>query len=553
DRIGIDNYRYGDPTYVAPGVADVAVVDTRTGEARKLFADKRQMRAFEWSPDAARLAFLLREGDWFRLAIWERANGKVRFVDMPSDRIIAENASLQWTPDGAKLLVPMRNSEWLRTSKERFDREVKGPIVVQSSSDPFLSWEAIRRLSMSQSVALYDVAAHRFQDIVSENALGSYSLAGDGQSLRFERDITRKTIYEEIFGRENRLLAKSVAGGEPRVLLPTTKGLTLQWSGDGRSYAYAKEGKIFLATLAGGEPKQIAGTDEPKRDSTASPATPADSAERARRTRERLSPVRLSYDGAWLIASNREGLWLIDTGTGARERFHEVADEQENKEAPRWTVAAWSRDGNDIYLAYAARTQWERGLFRYDRRAKQLRQLFKDARFYSSPELSDDGRTMVLTIAEGNQPADIYVSDTEARDVRRLTNGNPDIGAKVGRTALVDYLDVDGNKLCGVLYYPLDYREGTRYPTVFIVYETFFDDRFNSTIAYLTSNGYAVMQPSVTLEQGYPGEAWMKGVTAAANKLIDMDIADKDRLGVHGTSYGGYATNLLVTQTNRFA
>ncbi|HET9425433.1 MAG TPA: prolyl oligopeptidase family serine peptidase, partial [Gemmatimonadaceae bacterium] len=68
----------------------------------------------------------------------------------------------------------------------------------------------------------------------------------------------------------------------------------------------------------------------------------------------------------------------------------------------------------------------------------------------------------------------------------------------------------------------------------------------------LTSNGYAVMQPSVNLEIGYPGESWTKGVTAAANKLIEMGVADSSRLGVHGTSYGGYATNLLITQTNRF-
>jgi dipeptidyl aminopeptidase/acylaminoacyl peptidase len=156
-------------------------------------------------------------------------------------------------------------------------------------------------------------------------------------------------------------------------------------------------------------------------------------------------------------------------------------------------------------------------------------------------------------MAEGNRPSNVYVADADLRNVKQLTNANPSIGTKLGRTALIDYLDVDGTKLYGVLYYPVDYREGTRYPTVFIVYETFFDDRFNGTIAYLTSNGYAVMQPSVTLEQGYPGEGWMKGVTAAANKLIDMGIADKDKLGVHGTSYGGYATNLLVTQTNRFA
>jgi dipeptidyl aminopeptidase/acylaminoacyl peptidase len=60
------------------------------------------------------------------------------------------------------------------------------------------------------------------------------------------------------------------------------------------------------------------------------------------------------------------------------------------------------------------------------------------------------------------------------------------------------------------------------------------------------------MQPSVEFETGFPEEAWEKGVTAAANKLIEMGIADPDKLGVQGQSYGGYATNLLITQTNRF-
>jgi dipeptidyl aminopeptidase/acylaminoacyl peptidase len=44
----------------------------------------------------------------------------------------------------------------------------------------------------------------------------------------------------------------------------------------------------------------------------------------------------------------------------------------------------------------------------------------------------------------------------------------------------------------------------------------------------------------------------VKGVTSAANKLIEMGVADSSKLGVHGTSYGGYATNLLITQTRRF-
>ena len=78
------------------------------------------------------------------------------------------------------------------------------------------------------------------------------------------------------------------------------------------------------------------------------------------------------------------------------------------------------------------------------------------------------------------------------------------------------------------------------------------EDSVDATTMYLASRGYAVMKPSVAFETGYPGEAWLKGVTAAANKLIDMGLADSSKLGVHGTSYGGYATNLLITQTNRF-
>ena len=87
---------------------------------------------------------------------------------------------------------------------------------------------------------------------------------------------------------------------------------------------------------------------------------------------------------------------------------------------------------------------------------------------------------------------------------------------------------------------------------MFELYETFFDNGFNARAAYLTNHGYVVFHPSVNLVVGRPGEAWVKGVTSAANRLIEIGIADPERLGVHGTSYGGYATALLITQTDRF-
>src|SRR5688500_14597663 len=176
DRIGIDNYRFGDPTYIAPSVAAISVFDTRTGTAQKLFPEKRQARAFEWSPDGARLAFLLRDGDVFRPVIWERANGRLRNLTLPAGTHAADNATLQWTEDGTRLLIALRTEEWRSAARRRFEREVKGPIVTMSSKDPFLSWDEIRRLPLRQSLALVDVASGRVQPIMPETMVRSYQL-----------------------------------------------------------------------------------------------------------------------------------------------------------------------------------------------------------------------------------------------------------------------------------------------------------------------------------------------------------------------------------------
>jgi dipeptidyl aminopeptidase/acylaminoacyl peptidase len=154
-------------------------------------------------------------------------------------------------------------------------------------------------------------------------------------------------------------------------------------------------------------------------------------------------------------------------------------------------------------------------------------------------------------IGENGRPADLWLGEAARFVPKRLVESNPQWASRaLPSTKLVEYLDADGRSQFGVLTMPAG--GGRALPTVFSVYEDFFDDSFDATTMLLASRGYAVMKPSVTFETGYPGEAWLKGVTASANKLIEMGVADSSKLGVHGTSYGGYATNLLITQTNRF-
>ena len=555
DRIGVDNYRFGDPTYIAPQLARVWVIDTRNAATREVFADKRQVRALHWSPDGKHLAMLVLNGQVYEPAIWD--GSRVANVPLPPGKYVAETGDLAWTRDSSALLIPLRSLEWRQKEKDRFAYETRGPVVVHSSKEPFLAWDDVRRMPLVRTLAAYDLKTGGFREIVPEKKISSYSVGEDGSFITYSEDITQKTDYDYIFGTDDQVRVASLTGvevsGEARTIIKSTRGLDLIWSRDGRHYAYSKEGKVFYASIDDKQPRQIAGEveqpaakmeDKPKADSLSE-------AEKKKKEKDRFKAVRLDPKGAKLVAANNEGLWLIDTSNSAKELFLKMPED--DKQAPRYEVVDWSADGENIFLSYSSRTGWERGFVRYNIRTKALSELLKDWRLYSGFRLSRNGATAVFASGEGNHPLDLYAADADLKAVRRLTDLNPQLKQKsLGKTQLVSYLDADGNKLHGVLYLPADHEPGKKYPTVFSLYEDFFDDGFNPTISVLNANGFAVMQPSVTLETGFPGEAWLKGVTAAANKLIEMGIADPDRLGIMGVSYGGYAVNLLVTQTNRF-
>ena len=88
---------------------------------------------------------------------------------------------------------------------------------------------------------------------------------------------------------------------------------------------------------------------------------------------------------------------------------------------------------------------------------------------------------------------------------RQLTDLNPQLDAvQLTHSELVEYLDVDGEKLYGILYYPIDYEAGRKYPLVAEIYETFFDNGYNANMNLLASQGWFGFRPSVDLEIGLP-------------------------------------------------
>jgi len=535
DGLGFVAARDGDPSYVRPAPVRLLLMNAATGDTSAILSAPRTLGAVAWSPDGARLAIATRDSVP-ALLVWERANRRLRTLSLGGARL-AENSEVAWTKDG-RLLVSVRERGWLDEVRARFDSLVRGPISVQDGTEPFLAWDVLRRLGNRALLVSWHPGTGRLDTLVTAAQLSSWSSSPDGSAITWREDRTAKTNYEGGATNEARMMAR-VGGGAPRVLFASMRGITLSQAADGRRYAFARDGAIHVASVDDTTPRRVIGPPPRARGDTA----------RADSTRdERWSLVRFSPTADAVVASTRDGLHLVNTADGSRRTLHVVTD---TITGARATLADWSADGRTLLLSVASRTAWDRALVRVDVASGAMDTLVRDGRLYGSPRLAPDAGRLALTIAQHGAPADLWLADGRLQAPRRVLVSNPQLADRtLPVTQLVSYLDVDGVRQHGVLTLPT--ANARNLPTLFSVYESFFDDAFDATTMYLASHGYAVMKPSVSFEIGFPGEAWLKGVTASANRLIELGVADSARLGVHGTSYGGYATNLLVTQTNRF-
>ncbi len=137
------------------------------------------------------------------------------------------------------------------------------------------------------------------------------------------------------------------------------------------------------------------------------------------------------------------------------------------------------------------------------------------------------------------------------------------------RQRLVEYRGADGDPLNALVLLPHDYQEGKRYPVLTWVYagdvvrkirrrpplaDKFSENTLN--LLPLLARGYVVLLPSIPLPpEGKPADPMIelpKGVIPAVDRLIELGIADPDRLAVGGHSYGGYSAYAMIATTNRF-
>jgi dipeptidyl aminopeptidase/acylaminoacyl peptidase len=154
---------------------------------------------------------------------------------------------------------------------------------------------------------------------------------------------------------------------------------------------------------------------------------------------------------------------------------------------------------------------------------------------------------------------------------KQVATVQPAFTAPLGRSEPLTWKSPDGQAVEGILTYPVDYRPGTKVPLLLVIHggpAGVFVRLFTGTagtypIAAFAARGYAVLRANPRGSSGY-GKAfryanrgdWGGGdyrdLMSGVDKVIEMGVADPDRLGVMGWSYGGFMTSWVVTQTKRF-
>ena len=548
DRLGIDQWRHGDPTYIMPNLSDAAVLDTETGKLQPLFETKKQVRNLVWSPDGTILAFFLREGEGFVLRTYNRKTQKHKEIRLKTRKQIASNSFLQWTKDGSSLLLALRESGWAEKSRAVFEEATVGPITVYDSSRPFLKWEALGHRSSLILPCQVNLKTQEVRELLPEGHYSRIRTSGNDSFMTYVVTKHLKTTYRERNGREYELFRLDLKeGAKPRSLLKMgTKLLRISWNkeeneaGDGTRFAWADKGDIFLGSAEDGEISNLTKNLSPKN---------KDGDPGIKRGEMRFSLIRFSPEGTRLLLQSGTDLWLMNYKNREMERAYSFPKNSNTKNS----IAAWSPDGRYLYMTHNTTNRWERGFLRYDLQKKHLKDLVKDSNTYGGLTMSADGRKFFYSSSNGDLPSDYYMTDKDFSKPIRLTNLNPWIASrKLTRSELISYLDTDGHRLYGVLYYPVDYVPGKKYPLVCQIYQQFFNNGYNPMMNIITNQGWFGLRPSVHLTAGYP-EGWVKGVTAAINTLIERGLVDSSKLGIQGTSFGGFGVSMLITQTDRFA
>ena len=285
-------------------------------------------------------------------------------------------------------------------------------------------------------------------------------------------------------------------------------------------------------------------------------------------TRAARSKPEWSPDGRWIAflegderkygAYNMEHLTLVASDASAAPvRFKASEDIDRGVSSPRF-----SPDGTwlmflvtDNRSVYPARAKVNGG---------PVERLMKPPIVLSS--WNTNGGHGVLLSGGDTKSTEIYV--VEGNGLRQLTHQNDSLFAELdlGATEEVCFKSKDGTEVCGLLTYPVGYVKGTKVPLLLRIHggpNGQDQHSFSAERQFFAANGYAVLAVNYRGSSGRGrmfsrsifadwGNYEVQDLLAGVDHVVRMGVADPDRLGVGGWSYGGILTDYLIATDNRF-
>ena len=188
-----------------------------------------------------------------------------------------------------------------------------------------------------------------------------------------------------------------------------------------------------------------------------------------------------------------------------------------------------------------------------------MRVLGHGAEAFTSASFARDGATFAVVASTAQHPNEVFVASGRTPRLRRLTANNEWLaGVQLGRQETVEWQARDGWRIEGVLIHPVGAQAGTRAPLAVLPHggpEGISYDNWTTNALYpaqvLAGEGFAVLMPNYR-GSGGRGVGFSKAdhrdlggrefddVLDGIGHLHQQGIADSARVGISGTSYGGY-------------
>ena len=275
-----------------------------------------------------------------------------------------------------------------------------------------------------------------------------------------------------------------------------------------------------------------------------------------------------SPDGKWIAYTTQldEKLFQYATfhiavapATGNGEQHVLTLKLDRNASAPKF-----SADGKFIY--FIVDDDGTQQLLRVPPTGGEIERPIGGRKFVESFSLAPDG-AVAAVFGELTHPSEVYYLPAGGQ-LGKLTKTNDALMAELNLPDVeyVHFKSKDGTTVAGYLYKPVGYVAGTKVPTILRPHGGpvwAYYAEFNFDPQLFAANGYAVLTPNPRGSSGY-GQDYCKAIfadwgnkdfqddMAMVDYAVDQGIADPDKLGVGGWSYGGISTNFIITQTTRF-